>query len=153
MKRKIFLVLLVIGLIAPTTIVFAHKAECIEVESSIVKFQFDTGDAMEGSNIEVLTSDGKSLFSGKLSEDGLFDYADYFGKAEKIVANDGGGHMVEYIIPASIPTAQEILELQEKRLKDAANKRLMRIVGIVLVIIVAVLAFMKYKKSWKTVTK
>lgn len=145
MKKKIIFLFLLFYILT-ISISFAHKAECIEVEGSIVKFQFDTGDPMENANLDVLDKNSKSIFKTNIGKDGLFDYGKYFGEAKTLVANDGSGHLVEYKIPDKIPTKEEIEVLAKKR-SDMKRKKLITRIFLIVVILITTFIFIKRRRN------
>lgn len=95
MKKISFLIVL---FTLSTQLIFAHAPEVVEMEATKIKFQFDTGETMYGSRITVKTKDGKKLYTGFVSKDGIFDYKKYVKEAYKIIVDDGE-HFIEFTIP------------------------------------------------------
>ncbi len=108
MKIKYLAIVLVFVMMLLPNAAYAHNAEAVQMEGTVVLFQFDTGDPMYGAKLIVQDADGNELHKEFVKEDGLFDYGEYLGKADKIIVTDGGGHLVEFVITDEMQNNAEV---------------------------------------------
>ena len=125
MKKKLIralalMVVLILGSGNLTT-ALAHNALAESLGGTYVQFSYSDGTAIKGAKIVVQDADGEALGAGKTDSDGIYNYADYEGKAAKIIMNDGEGHLVEYDVPEETPPVTDRTPVEEDSTPEDAQ--------------------------------
>ena len=104
------------------SIASAHAALAESAGGTLVKFMFSDGTTVKGARIIVYDANQEQIGKGKVDKEGIFDYAEYAGKAAALYMNDGEGHSVTYEIPADAEQAAATEAATEKQTEAAATE-------------------------------
>ena len=98
---QIKVLILISILLLSTSTVYAHRLMIDPVDEYEIQVIYEDGEAIKNAGIQILDEEGEILLEGNADEEGYYSYEGE-DQAHSIVADDGTGHKVTWVIGEAV---------------------------------------------------